>query len=156
MGSADRLIDWHRGIGNARYRAGTTGDPYQHEEHIKVVERRRARQTDSVIAERVRIPREAIELTRKSAAVGADVLLVTPYYNRPSRRSYHTTDRCGGTPVLYNSGQTAVSHEGRDGSSFDRNITASKRCGDVERVTDSRMHPPGFVILSGEDARRSR
>ena len=87
---AQRLAKWLVGNGNeGLVIAGTTGESptLTHDEQIELV---------SVVSEAVDVPviagtgsndtRAAIELTERATAAGADaVLVVAPYYNRPSQ-----------------------------------------------------------------------
>jgi 4-hydroxy-tetrahydrodipicolinate synthase len=109
-----KLIDWQieQGI-DGIVAVGTTGESatLDAEEHIAVV-------AAAVKAVRGRVPviagaggnatTEALELTRASEAVGADVLLhVTPYYNRPNQeglfRHFEAISKATKLPIiLYN------------------------------------------------------
>jgi 4-hydroxy-tetrahydrodipicolinate synthase len=165
----DRLIDWHVESGtHGIVPVGTTGESatLSVEEHIKVVERtvvRVGKQIPVIAGTGANSTSEAIELTRASAAVGADAcLLVTPYYNRPTQEGlyqhYKAIAAAIDVPqVLYNvparTGCDMKAETVGRLSAIDNIIGIKEACGDVERVTQIRACcPPGFVILSGEDA----
>ncbi len=91
-----QLVEWHVSEGtHAIVAVGTTGESatLDVDEHLAVIK--------SVIATAAgRVPviagtganstREAISLTREAAAIGADaVLLVTPYYNKPTQEGLY-------------------------------------------------------------------
>jgi len=165
----DRLIDWHLESGtHGIVPVGTTGESatLSVDEHIKVVERtvvRVAKQIPVIAGTGANSTSEAIELTRASARVGADAcLLVTPYYNKPTQEGlyqhYKAIAAAVDVPqVLYNvPGRTACDMKpetvGRL-SAIDNIIGIKEACGDVNRVTQIRQFtPPGFIVLSGEDA----
>ncbi|MES2908101.1 MAG: 4-hydroxy-tetrahydrodipicolinate synthase [Pseudomonadota bacterium] len=90
------LVEWHVAEGTHGIVAvGTTGESatLDVDEHLEVV-----RVVINVAAGRLKViagtgansTREAIELTRAAAALGADaVLLVTPYYNKPTQEGLY-------------------------------------------------------------------
>lgn len=88
----DALLDWHLGAGTAAVVAvGTTGESatLDVEEHIAVI-RRCVERLDGrlpvIAGTGSNSTREAIDLSRAAADVGADACLqVTPYYNRPGQ-----------------------------------------------------------------------
>ncbi|MCL4158336.1 UNVERIFIED_CONTAM: hypothetical protein GTU68_059378, partial [Idotea baltica] len=107
--------------------------------------------------------REAIALTTKAKALGADAcLLVTPYYNKPTQEGlyqhYAAVAAAVNTPIiLYNvpgrtgcdlANDTALRLAGID------NIVGIKDAtGSIERGTDLILRAPkGFGIYSGDDA----
>ena len=91
-----RLVQWHVAEGTHGIVAvGTTGESatLDVDEHLSVV-----RTVIEVAAGRLKViagtgansTREAIELTREAALLGADaVLLVTPYYNKPTQEGLY-------------------------------------------------------------------
>jgi 4-hydroxy-tetrahydrodipicolinate synthase len=92
----DALVDWHIAEGtDAIVAVGTTGESatLDMDEHLAVIERviRRADGRIPVIAGTgANSTAEAIELTRASAALGADAaLIVTPYYNKPPQEGLY-------------------------------------------------------------------
>ena len=106
---------------------------------------------------------KTITLSQRAEAMGADgLLVVTPYYNKPSQEGllahYRAVAAAVATPIiLYNvPGRTGcnllpatvaeLAHE--------RNIVAVKEAaGSLDQVLDlCRLVPAGFAVLSGEDA----
>jgi 4-hydroxy-tetrahydrodipicolinate synthase len=162
------LVNWHVEQGtNGIVAVGTTGESptLDHEEHIRVVEIC-VRATDK------RIPvmagtgsnstDEAVSLTRKAKDAGADaVLLVNPYYNKPTQeglyRHYMTIADAVDIPqVIYNI-------PGRTGGKIEpptmarlavhRNIVGLKDAvGDLSYTSEiiARIGP-SFYVLSGDD-----
>ena len=96
----DELIEWHISSGtHGIVPMGTTGESatLDTQEHLQVIKR-------TVDRVNGRIPviagtgsnatAEAIHQTQEAQAAGADAcLLVTPYYNRPTKRDYSSTFR---------------------------------------------------------------
>ena len=117
----ERLLDMHMSAGTGAIGAvGTTGESatLSVPEHCAVI-----RHCVDYVAGRIPImagtganaTREAIELTREAANIGADFcLLVTPYYNRPSQRGLYehfkaVAEAVDVPQILYNvPGRTAV------------------------------------------------
>lgn len=117
----ERLLDMHMSAGTGAIGAvGTTGESatLSVPEHCAVI-----RHCVDYVAGRIPImagtganaTREAIELTREAASIGADFcLLVTPYYNRPSQRGLYehfkaVAEAVDVPQILYNvPGRTAV------------------------------------------------
>ncbi|MGN6582374.1 MAG: 4-hydroxy-tetrahydrodipicolinate synthase [Rhizobiaceae bacterium] len=148
---------------------GTTGESptLSHAEHKRVVE-------ICVEAARGRVPviagagsnntTEAIELTRHAEKAGASaVLVVTPYYNKPSQRGLYghfaAVAKATSLPiVIYNIPPRSVidmlpETMGRLANDF-RNIVGVKDAtGKIERVSEQRLTcGKDFIQLSGEDA----
>ena len=148
---------------------GTTGESptLSHAEHKRVVE-------ICVEAARGRVPviagagsnntTEAIELTRHAEKAGASaVLVVTPYYNKPSQRGLYghfaAVAKATSLPiVIYNIPPRSVidmlpETMGRLANDF-RNIVGVKDAtGKIERVSEQRLTcGRDFIQLSGEDA----
>jgi 4-hydroxy-tetrahydrodipicolinate synthase len=165
----DRLLDFHLAEGSdAVVVGGTTGESptLERSELEELVRRARQRLTG-------RIPliagsgtagtAKSIALSKAAEAAGADALLVvTPYYNRPTQEGLfqHFTaiaDAVGIPLVLYNvPGRTAcdmlpqtiarLSHHPRI-------VAVKEATGDIERGHEVlRLSRPGFVLLSGDDA----
>ncbi|MBP7704332.1 MAG: 4-hydroxy-tetrahydrodipicolinate synthase [Caulobacter sp.] len=147
--------------------AGTTGETstLSHDEHKRVVEL-------CVQTARGRVPviagagsnstSEAIDLARHAKAVGADaVLVVAPYYNRPSQegiyRHYAAIAEAVQIPIVtYNvPGRTVVdiSNETLERLSRLPNIVGIKDAtGDLLRASLQRLScGPEWVMLSGDD-----
>lgn len=146
---------------------GTTGEPatMSHEEHHRVVEL-------TIKAVNGRVPvmagtgsnstAETIELTRHAKEAGADgVLLITPYYNRPSQEGlfqhFKAVAEAVDIPmVVYNvPTRTAVNMlpETVARCAALKNIIGIKEAtGDLKQISEViRLCPPDFVVLSGDD-----
>ncbi len=163
-----RLVEWHIEEGTSAIVAvGTTGESatLSVEEHLEVV-------TVCVAQSAGRIPiiagtganstSEAIELTGKAKAGGADAcLLVTPYYNRPTQEGLYRHFEAIAEAVeipqwLYNvPGRTACDMLPETVIRLAQlpNITAIKEAtGDVERARELIARcPADFAIYSGDD-----
>lgn len=164
------LVDWQIKEGtNGLVPVGTTGESptLSHAEHKRVVE-----MTVAVSAGRVPViagagsnnTAEALDLARFAETAGADaVLVVTPYYNKPSQeglyRHFMAIDAAINIPIIiYNIPPRSVIDMSvetmarlfRDG----RNITGVKDAtGNIARVSQQRLGVGAdFVQLSGEDA----
>lgn len=148
---------------------GTTGESptLSHDEHREVI-----RAAVETAAGRVKViggtgsnsTEEAVGLTRDAEAAGADgVLVVAPYYNKPSPeglyRHFREVARATGLPVVLYSipgrcgieiGVPVVERLAADCA----NIVAIKEAGgSVERVSQLRqVLPDSFEILSGDDS----
>ena len=147
---------------------GTTGESatLHPEEHHRVVEL-----CVNVAAGRVRViagagasaTDKAIDLTRHAKSVGADgVLIVTPYYNRPSQEGlfqhFHAVAEAVQLPVLlYNvPGRTGVdlANETVERLAVHPNIVGIKDAtADMGRISRMRAAPAmdGFALISGDD-----
>ena len=147
---------------------GTTGESatMTHDEHIDVVE--------TVIDAVEDVPviagsgsnntREALELSERAAAAGADgLLLISPYYNKPEpdgmERHFRTIADAVDLPqIIYN----VPSRTGRDiavetaaSLAEHENIVGYKAAsGDLNRVGEviERTRDENFAVLSGDDA----
>ena len=148
---------------------GTTGESptLSHDEHKRVVEL-------CVEVAKKRVPviagagsnntLEAIELAQHAEAVGADALLVvTPYYNRPTQKGliahYKAIAEAVSLPIIiYNiPGRSVVDMSPETMGALanaHKNIVGVKDAtGKIERVSEQRITcGPDFVQLSGEDA----
>ncbi|MFY8139949.1 MAG: 4-hydroxy-tetrahydrodipicolinate synthase [Caulobacter sp.] len=147
--------------------AGTTGETstLSHDEHRRVVELcvQTARGRVPVIAGAgSNATSEAIDLARHAKAVGADaVLVVAPYYNRPSQdglyRHYAAINDAVQIPVItYNvPGRTVadLSNETLERLSTLPNIVGIKDAtGALTRISIQRLTcGPEWVLLSGDD-----
>lgn len=147
---------------------GTTGESptLSHAEHKAVVE-------TCVAVAKGRVPiiagagsnntTEAIELARHGEQVGADaVLVVTPYYNKPSQRGLYehfaAVARSVSLPVIiYNiPGRSIIDMlpetMGRLANDFANIAGVKDATGKVDRVSEQRAScGPDFIQLSGED-----
>jgi len=164
----DKLVEMHIEKGTDSIVAmGTSGESatLDNEEHLKVIE---------VIINQVngRIPviagtganstQEAIYLTQEAQKLGADaVLLVTPYYNKPTQEGLYLhhkaiADAVSIDQILYNvPGRTAVDMlpETVERLSKIKNIVAIKEAtGDIDRAKDiiGRVDAE-FAVYSGDD-----
>ena len=164
------FLEWQLSEGTSGFvPVGTTGESptLSHAEHREVV-----KTCVEVAAGRVPViagagsnsTTEAVELVRHAEAVGADaVLVVTPYYNKPTQRGLYAhfaaVARATSLPiVIYNIPPRSVvdmtpETMGRLASDF-RNIVGVKDAtGKVERVSEQRITcGKEFIQLSGEDA----
>ncbi|HEX6590780.1 MAG TPA: 4-hydroxy-tetrahydrodipicolinate synthase [Moraxellaceae bacterium] len=91
-----RLVEWHVAEGtNAIVAVGTTGESatLEVDEHlavIKAVIKTVAGRIPVIAGTGANSTKEAIELTRAAADIGADAaLLVTPYYNKPTQEGLY-------------------------------------------------------------------
>ena len=162
------LVEWQIEQGSSGLvPCGTTGESatLTHEEHRRVVD-------VCIRAARGRVPviagagsnntAEAIALARHAEASGADALLVvTPYYNRPSQEGLFShfkavNDAIGIPIIIYNIPPRSVvdmSVETMQRLYELRNIVGVKDAtGNLARVSQQRHAlGPDFVQLSGED-----
>jgi 4-hydroxy-tetrahydrodipicolinate synthase len=165
----ERLIDWHIDSGtNVISLVGTTGEAstLSHEEHREVIR-------FGVAHAGGRIPvmagtgsnstTEAIELTVAAAEAGADsVLIVTPYYNRPTQEGMFQHFKAIASSinlpiVLYNVPSRTASDLRNETvlrlSQIENIVGLKDATGDVARACDlMAMLPEGFGIYSGDDA----
>lgn len=162
------LVEWHINSGTKAIVAmGTTGEPatLSVEDHIDVVRfcvEKVAGRIPLIAGTGANCTREAINLSRKAKEVGADcVLLVAPYYNKPSQEGlyqhYKAIAEAVDIPqILYNvPGRTVIdiAQETVERLADIDNIIAIKDAtGNLERgekliqaVTDR------LVVLSGDD-----
>ena len=162
------LVDWQIGQGShALVPCGTTGESptLSHDEHMHVVEVciREARGRVPVIAGAgSNNTHEAVALARHAEKAGADaVLVVTPYYNRPSQEGLYrhfkaVNDAIGIPIIIYNIPPRSVvdmSVETMQRLYELANIAGVKDAtGNLARVSMQRHAlGPDFIQLSGED-----
>jgi 4-hydroxy-tetrahydrodipicolinate synthase len=162
------LVDWQIVNGtHGLVPAGTTGESptLSHEEHRKVI-------AACIIEAKGRVPviagagsnntQEAIELSRFAEGAGADgLLIVTPYYNKPSQeglfRHFKAVNDVVGIPILiYNIPPRSVVDISTDTMQrlYElKNIAGVKDAtGNVARTALQRHAlGPDFIQLSGED-----
>ncbi len=162
------LIDWQITSGShGLVPVGTTGESptLSHEEHRRAVE-------ICIDETRGRVPviagagsnntAEAIELARHAERAGADaVLVVTPYYNKPTQEGlYHhfraVNDAVGIPIIIYNIPSRSVVDMSVDTmkrlSELPNIVGVKDATGDVGRVSRQRhAMGPEFIQLSGED-----
>ncbi len=163
-----RLVDFLLSHGtDALIPCGTTGESatLSYAEHEAVVELTidyAAGRAPVIAGTGSNSTEEAIQLTRHAARAGADaVLLITPYYNKPSQEGLvrHFTRVAGAVDipmVLYNvPGRTSVNllPETMARLSGCRNIVGIKEAtGDLKQVADLLARcGERFTVLSGDD-----
>ena len=165
-----RLVDWQIDEGShGLVPVGTTGESptLTHDEHKRVVE---------IVVERAggRVPviagagsnntAEAVDFARHAESAGADaVLVVTPYYNKPSQAGmtlhFGTVAEATALPIIvYNiPGRSIVDMTpetmGALARAHETIVGVKDATGKVDRVSDQRAScGEEFVQLSGEDA----
>lgn len=166
----DRLVDWHIAEGTDGIIAvGTTGESatLDIDEHIAVIKRvvdRACGRIPVIAGTGANSTAEAIELTEKSAAIGADAaLIVTPYYNKPPQeglyRHYKAIAEAVNLPIIaYNvPGRTGVDMLPATVARLAQvpNIVGLKEAkGDLGRVREllALDLDPTFALYSGDDA----
>lgn len=163
------LVDWQIEEGtHGLVPVGTTGESptLSHDEHKRVVEvcvEQAAGRVPVVAGAGSNNTTEAIELARHAEKAGADALLVvTPYYNKPSQRGLYAhfaaVAQAVSLPIIiYNiPGRSVIDMlpetMGRLAHDF-KNISGVKDAtGKVERVSEQRATcGTDFIQLSGED-----
>jgi len=164
-----RLVEWQIAEGtHGLVPVGTTGESptLSHEEHKRVVEL-----CVEVAAKRVPViagagsnsTREAIGLAKHAEKAGADaVLIVTPYYNKPTQEGLYQHYRAFAAStrlpiVVYNvPGRTGVNVEVSTLARLAQieNIVGVKEAsGNVSQMCEiCRAVPSDFIVLSGDDA----
>ena len=165
-----RLVDWQIEEGtHGLVPVGTTGESptLTHDEHMRVVElvvKRADGRVPVIAGAGSNNTREAIDLARHAESVGADaVLVVTPYYNKPSQRglALHFTAVAEATAlpiIIYNiPGRSIIDMTpatmGELAKSRNNIVGVKDATGKLERVSEQRAAcGPGFIQLSGEDA----
>ena len=162
------LIDWHIASGTAAIVAvGTTGesptvDVDEHATLIRVAVEHAAGRVPVIAGTGGNSTREAIELTRHAAKVGAQASLqVVPYYNKPGQeglyRHFRAVAESADLPViLYNVPGRTVADLSNDTivrlAEVPGIIGLKDATGDMPRVADllSRV-PASFALYSGND-----
>ena len=164
-----QLVDWHIDQGtDAIVAVGTTGesatlDAGEHCQVIRWVVEQTAGRVPVIAGTGSNCTREAIELTREAAAVGADAcLLVTPYYNKPTQeglyRHYRAVAEAVAIPqILYNvPGRTACDLLPETVARLARidNIVGIKEASadtPARSLEIQRLCGPDFPVYSGDD-----
>jgi 4-hydroxy-tetrahydrodipicolinate synthase len=162
------LIDWHIESGTAAIVAvGTTGesptvDVDEHASLISVAVEQAAGRVPVIAGTGGNSTREAVDLTRHAAKVGAAASLqVVPYYNKPGQeglyRHFREVAETGGLPViLYNVPGRTVADLSNDTtvrlSQVPGIIGLKDATGDMPRAFDllDRL-PDDFALYSGND-----
>ncbi|MEM8824162.1 MAG: 4-hydroxy-tetrahydrodipicolinate synthase [Pseudomonadota bacterium] len=164
----DALVDWQIEEGTkALVPVGTTGESptLSHEEHDAVVERvvtRAAGRVPVIAGAGSNNTAEARRLAEHAKAAGADaVLVVTPYYNKPTQAGlaahYQALAEVGLPIIIYNiPGRSVVDMSpGTMGelAKLPEIVGVKDATGDLARVSAQRITcGPDFIQLSGEDA----
>ena len=162
------LIDWHVESGTAAIVAvGTTGesptvDVDEHATLIQVAVEHSAGRVPVIAGTGGNSTREAIELTRHAAKVGAtSTLQVVPYYNKPGQEGLYrhfraVAESCDLPVVLYNVPGRTVADLSNDTivrlAQVPGVIGLKDATGEIPRVVDllSRV-PATFAVYSGND-----
>jgi 4-hydroxy-tetrahydrodipicolinate synthase len=168
----ERLVDFHLDAGSdAIVVGGTTGESpvlerAELEELIRTARRRTAGRMPLIAGSGTAGTAKSLALSRAAEAAGADALLiVTPYYNRPTQEGLyrHFTAIADGVSIpliLYNvPGRTACDllpeTVGRL-SHHPRIVAIKEATGSIERGEQVLAAArPGFVLLAGDDATAS-
>jgi len=168
LASYRKLIDWHIAEGTAAIVAvGTTGesptvDVDEHHELIRVAVEQCAGRVPVIAGAGGNSTREAVELTRYSASVGAAATLqVVPYYNRPTQEGMYRHFRAVAEAVdlpqiLYNVPGRTVADLSNDTivrlAQVPGIIGLKDATGDMPRAAEllSRL-PAEFAVYSGND-----
>ena len=165
----DRLVDFHLAEGSdALVVGGTTGESpalarEELETLIATARRRVAGRIPVIAGSGTAGTAKSVALSRAAESAGADALLVvTPYYNRPTQeglfRHYTAIADAVGIPVvLYNvPGRTAcdlLPGTVARLSAHPRIVGIKEATGSVERCAEILAAArPGFLVLSGDDA----
>ncbi len=162
------LIDWHVAEGtDGIVIVGTTGESptVDVDEHCRLIEAAieyTARRVPVIAGTGGNSTHEAIELTKRAKAAGADYSLsVVPYYNKPTQeglyRHFSTIADAVDIPtLLYNVPSRTVADLQNDTvlrlARNARIVGLKESTSNIERVTDlmARM-PKGFMVFSGND-----
>lgn len=169
LASLRALIDFHINEGSdGIVIVGTTGESptVDVEEHCLLIEtavQHVAKRVPVIAGTGANSTREAINLTRHAAAIGADAcLLVAPYYNRPTQEGLYqhfrsVAEAVAVPQILYNvPGRTGcdISNDTALRLAAIPNIIGIKDAtGNIERGTDLIQRAPAdFAIYSGDDA----
>ncbi|SHI41629.1 dihydrodipicolinate synthase [Shimia gijangensis] len=164
-----KLVEWHIGEGsNGFVPVGTTGESptLTHTEHDAVVEtvvKTAAGRVPVIAGAGSNNTLESIRLAQAAEKAGADaVLVVTPYYNKPTQRGLiaHFTaihDCCNLPIIIYNiPGRSVVDMSPEtmgELAKLPRIAGVKDATGDLSRVPQQRITcGADFVQLSGEDA----
>jgi 4-hydroxy-tetrahydrodipicolinate synthase len=165
----ERLVEYH--ISNQTdgiVAVGTTGESAtldfdEHNEVIRKVIDLAGGRLPVIAGTGANSTREAIELTEKAAALGADAcLLVTPYYNKPTQEGLYLHYRAIAEAVdipqiLYNvPGRTACDLADETTlrlAEIDNIVGLKDATGDMQRAAQLvAQRPGGFALYSGDDA----
>ncbi|MFC6826188.1 4-hydroxy-tetrahydrodipicolinate synthase [Halopelagius fulvigenes] len=147
---------------------GSTGESatMTHDEHVEVVETTvEAVEDVPVIAgSGSNSTREALELSRRSAEVGADgLLLISPYYNKPEQAGladhYRTVaDEVDVPQIVYNvpsrTGRNIEPETAAELAEHENIVGYKAASGDLGQISEvvERTRGEEFAVLSGDDA----
>lgn len=147
---------------------GSTGESatLSHDEHVEVVETviDAVDDTPVIAGAGSNNTREALELSRRCAAAGADaLLLISPYYNKPEQRGllnhYQTiADEIDCPQIVYNvpsrTGRTIEPDTAVELASHENICGYKAASGDLGAITEiiERTRNEAFAVLSGDDA----
>ncbi|MEO3998622.1 4-hydroxy-tetrahydrodipicolinate synthase [Mesorhizobium sp. CAU 1732] len=164
------LVEWQIKEGTSGLvPVGTTGESptlshAEHREVVKICVEVAAGRVPVIAGAGSNNTAEAIELVKHAEAVGADaVLVVTPYYNKPTQRGLYAhfaaVARATSLPIIiYNIPPRSVidmtpETMGRLAAEFKNIVGVKDATGKVERVSEQRITcGKDFIQLSGEDA----
>ncbi|MBF0345591.1 MAG: 4-hydroxy-tetrahydrodipicolinate synthase [Nitrospirae bacterium] len=162
------LIQWHIAEGiSAIVPCGTTGESatLEYDEHYRVIEvavEAAAKRISVIAGTGANATDETIKMTKKAKSLGVDgVLLVCPYYNKPTQeglfRHYRAIAEAVDIPqVLYNvPGRTALNMLPTTVarlSAFENIVAIKEASGDMRQVSEViRLCGDRMTILSGDD-----
>jgi 4-hydroxy-tetrahydrodipicolinate synthase len=165
----DRLLDFHLASNtDAVVVGGTTGESpalerAELEDLVRRARRRLAGRIPLIAGSGTAGTAKSVALSRAAEAAGANALLVvTPYYNRPTQEGLfqHFTaiaDAVSIPLILYNvPGRTACDLLPATIARLSRHpriVAVKEATGEVERGQEVlKLSQPGFVVLSGDDA----
>ena len=148
---------------------GTTGESatLDHDEHLEVI-----RLAVEIARGRVKVvagtgsnsTQEAVAMTQAAEKLGVDAaLVVAPYYNKPSQeglyRHYRAIAQSTRLPIILYSVpsrcgvEIGIETTRRLADDFPNIVAIKEAGGSVDRVSQLRAAlPPGFLIISGDDA----
>ncbi len=164
----ERLLDFHLAVGtDGVVVGGTTGEsPCLSEAELVTLLRQAKRQLAGripvIAGSGVNCTRRSVELSRAAESAGADALLVvTPYYNKPTQEGLYRhftaiADAVGVPLILYNvPGRTACDMQPETVARLARHpriVAIKEATGDLARgEAISSLCGPDFVLLSGDD-----
>ncbi len=165
-----KLIDWHIKEGtNGIVPCGTTGESptlseKEQEDVIKLCVDAVAKRIPVIAGTGSNSTREAINMTKHAAKVGADAaLIVTPYYNKPTKKGiylhYKAISESVDIPiVLYNiSGRTGRNIDpelmAKLASDFKNIVGVKEASGSLDQMLRIKeLCPKDFFVTSGDDA----
>lgn len=147
---------------------GTTGESatMSHDEHVAAVETvvEAADDIPIIAGSGSNNTREALDLSRRSAAAGADgLLLISPYYNNPEPpgMQHHfrrIADEVDLPQIVYNvpsrTGRSIAVETAVDLAAHENVVGYKAASGDMNRITEviERTREETFSVLSGDDA----